>query len=342
MSEVSLTDGAWPPTAVARAGALRLADMVQKSGRFVYAYWLGGGEIAGYNLLRHSGSVWAMADTANSLADLASVQIAARRALSWLLETKTVPLGQGLCLAGKDGKAKLGGAALATLACLEMNAARQDARLTDAATAFGTFMLMMRLPNGDFIHKVDIPNKKVLPFRSDYYTGEALFALARLYTVTQDTRWRDAAVASIRYLDGIDYGVTAQSHWMLYALDEISRAADTELCTRYGKRIADHILDQPDYRARNQSTPTACRSEGLLAFVRMAAEATDPAIVQTRTRATRAIEENLVQQLAFFDPSGAFVRGEGRDDVRIDFIQHNISSFLHYDRLVLNGVRAPA
>lgn len=333
MLETNPSMETWSNSAIARAGALHLADLVRKSGQFVYAYQLGGEEIAGYNLLRHSGSIWSMADVAGSLSGLESVGRAAQRALAWLLEKRAQSLGKGLCLVGKGQTTKLGGAALAALACLEVNSIQPNAKLVRAARAFGTFILMMRLPNGDFLHKIDIESKKVLPFRSDYYTGEALFALAKLYTQTRDTRWRDAALESIQKLSKIDYGVIEQSHWMLYALDEVGRAVDKDLCSDYGKRIVQHILDYPDYRDRDQSTPTACRSEGMIAFVRLTTKSTDPEICQVRDRALIAIKENLELQRSFFHPSGAFVRGGGRDDVRIDFVQHNISSFLHYDEV---------
>ena len=341
MSEILLNTETWTNAEIARTGALHLAELVQKSGQFTYAYWLGGGRIPGYNLLRHCGAIWAMADVARGLPAFHPINRAAKRAVGWLLEKKTRTLDKGLCLAGKGGTSKLGGAALATLACLEVNRTQPDPRLLQASEAFGRFIMMMRLPNGDFIHKIDIDQKKALPFRSEYYTGEALFALAKLYDQTQDTRWRDALVHSARKLSEIDYGVMEQSHWMLYALNATSRFAITELCVNYGKRIVEDILDRPDYRSRNQSTPTACRSEGMLAFVAMSADSTDPEVRRVRKRAITAIEENLDQQRVFFDPSGAFIRGSGKDDVRIDFIQHNISSFLHYERIVTRHDRTP-
>ena len=326
------------PIDIARAGALRLADLVCPNGRFTYAYRIGGEPLGGYNLLRHCGAIWAMAEIANSQPDLRSVGKAALRALSWVMASKTQRIETGLCLTGSRPTAKLGGAALAVLACLEVNGRRRHAKLLEAAKRFGMFLVMMRLPNGDFVHKLHLETMRALPFRSEYYTGEALFALARLSAETGDPRWLDPAVDSIHKLAPLDYGVAEQSHWMLYALDLISRSADPDACIRYGAKIVENILDQPAYRARRQSTPTACRSEGMLAFLRMTEGASDPGIIRLRHRALTAVEQNLAMQQSFFHESGAFIHGDRSDDVRIDYIQHNVSSFHAYDRFI-NGTR---
>ena len=45
------------------------------------------------------------------------------------------------------------------------------------------------------------------------------------------------------------------------------------------------------------------------------------------------MRENLALQLGYRTADGAFIRGGGDDrhfEVRIDYIQHNVSAFLHY------------
>ncbi|MBU4393718.1 MAG: hypothetical protein KKD78_01615, partial [Proteobacteria bacterium] len=75
-----------------------------------------------------------------------------------------------------------------------------------------------------------------------------------------------------------------------------------------------------------------------LAFLRMKRpnDIDDKAL---RERCLEQIKYNLNRQLTFRLPDGSFIRG-GNDrrtnEVRIDYIQHNISSFLHYARLGLH------
>ncbi|HKQ93962.1 MAG TPA: hypothetical protein VJS40_00020, partial [Aestuariivirgaceae bacterium] len=49
---------------------------------------------------------------------------------------------------------------------------------------------------------------------------------------------------------------------------------------------------------------------------------------------TQEVRENLRLQMESRAPGGAFIRGGGSDEVRIDYIQHNISSFLAFSRFV--------
>lgn len=313
---------------IARSGARHLAGLVQRNGRFTYRYASSNGQpMGGYNLLRHSGAIWSLAQTARILGDLDDVTDAARGALSWLLSKRVVRVRDALCVAGKRG-AKLGGAALAILACLEVNRIHADPELVRVARGLGRFLVLLRRDDGDFDHKIDLNDGEVSPFRSDYYTGEALFALAQLHEATGEDAWLDLALDSIMALDARDYGVAEQSHWMLYALDAVFRHRHEPECLIYAEKIVRNILDVPDYREAGRSTPIACRTEGFLAFMRMTAASGSSTHRSLAASALDAIVTNLGMQARFRHSSGAFVRGVNCDEVRIDYIQHNISSFL--------------
>jgi hypothetical protein len=168
-----------------------------------------------------------------------------------------------------------------------------------------------------------------------YYTGEALLALLDLYKATRSQRWLEAVVEIEDKLAAEDYGVEEQSHWMLYALSSLARLDPNDVYYAHAAKIARHILDFPDYLTWDRSTPIACRSEGLLAFIEMCKTMGDP----DQALAARCIEQvefNLDKQATFIYSEGDFVRG-GHDhrkyEVRIDYIQHNISSFLHFSQL---------
>jgi hypothetical protein len=337
-------DGEKPndPRAIASAGARHLANLVQPDGRFIYHYGRDRRAKPGYNLLRHCGTAWAMADVAKHLDGHEAVMEAARFAMVWLLgkRTKEAPSDfslAGRTVVGKGGFAKTGGAALAALACLALahnaHGKELDPDWVAQAESFGDYLLSVRREAGDFVDKIHLETGADTGFRSEYYTGEALFALAQIYEATGNERWIGPVVDSLHKLGARDYGVEEQVHWMLYALDAAGRLSEPEPFVDYAGRIARSIFDAPFYRMRMESCPIACRSEGLLAFLRLTEKASGYGVSELRREAYRTVRENLDLQRRFFRPSGAFVRGAGKEDVRIDFVQHNISSFLHFDTL---------
>lgn len=122
---------------------------------------------------------------------------------------------------------------------------------------------------------------------------------------------------------------------MLYSLEKLQRHDHSSHIYDHAAKIAREIIFDPKYISWGRSTPTACRSEGLLAFLRMNhGDSSDSDLIRA---AKKRIKANLIEQTKFLLEDGSFVRGGGdrRDrEVRIDYIQHNISSFLHYARLV--------
>jgi hypothetical protein len=325
---------------IAIQGAECLARLVDRRGKFLYRYDADNpGPATGYNILRHCGTIWAMTEIANRAGPLPEVAEAARRATEWLIQRHIRPhraTGTKCVVAGDN--VKLGGNGLAILALLEVAALAGNRTYVDLARDLAAYIVLQRQPDGNFAHKRRFSTDEILPFHSDYYTGEALFGLLRLSAVTGEAQWLEVTQSSEEQLAAQNYGVPQQSHWMLYALEQLHALSPLPINRSHARAIAGDILDKPDYRKTNRSTPIACRSEGLLAFVRMcdglAADAADkPEFDRLALRSRAAIHENLELQTAYRRANGAFVHGLDKAEVRIDYIQHNISSFLGYARL---------
>lgn len=322
--------------AVALSGAGRLAGLVDDAGRFKYRYDAGTGAVsAGYNILRHCGSVWAVMDVYQAFPDHDDLYQAGRRAVAYLLND-FLRYSKEFCDAFivEAGVIKLGGNALAILALLAVYNISKESILLATAESIGASIERDRTPDGDFVHKRFAESGKISPFRSEYYTGEALLALVALYEASHDQRWLDMVISSEECLLKKDYGVREQSHWMLYALERLCRHSWNDRYAEHAGKIAQHIVTYPEYLATRRSTPPACRTEGLLAFIRLAdSDAADGRYRDLRAKSLAAVEHNLIVQRGFRQADGGFVRG-GDDarslEVRIDYIQHNISSFLHY------------
>ncbi len=323
-------------TAIAHESALLLATLVQESGRFRYRFHVGASQdLSGYNVLRHAGATWALLDVYRDTGDTALLE-AGMRATRYLLDShlRFYRDYRNVCIC-EDNKIKLGGNALATLALLSLYERAGDRFLLTMAEQLAGFMLAERDHAGDFIHKRYFQSGKQSTFHSAYYTGEALFALASLSGCSGQRRWFDAARDIECRLAAQAYGVSEQSHWMLYFLEVMVRHEALSMYVDHAAKIVRHILNYPAYLSWQRSTPIACRTEGLLAFVRLL-EHGDGAEDGLRRGALRQVTENLERQLTFRRQDGSFVRG-GNDrraeEIRIDYLQHNISSFLHYGRL---------
>ncbi|MFM9842673.1 MAG: hypothetical protein ACKVOI_06865 [Dongiaceae bacterium] len=325
---------------VAIEGAECLARLVDRRGKFLYRYDADNpGPSTGYNILRHCGTIWAMTEIANRAGPLPKVAEAAQRATEWLIGRHIRPYGTTgtRCVVAGDA-VKLGGNGLAILALLEVAALSGNQAYVELAGDLAGYIVLQRQPDGNFAHKRRFSTDEIQPFHSDYYTGEALFGLLRLTNVTGEQRWLDVTQASEDQLAAQDYGVTQQSHWMLYALEQLHKLRPQSVSRTHARTIAENILDKPEYRNHRRSTPIACRTEGLLAFVRLCEGLSSdidgrPLFDRVAARARIAIHENLELQTAYRRSNGSFVHGLGNSEVRIDYIQHNISSFLGYSLL---------
>lgn len=316
--------------------AVCLAALVREDGSFLYRYDSRSEEPkGGYNILRHAGAIWALLDAYRDSRD-ERLLTGARRATHHLLASslRFFRSYSNVCIS-EDNTIKLGGNALAALALLSLFEVTRERLLLTLAEQLCQFMLDQRRQHGDLVHKRYFESGKISAFRSMYYTGEALLAMLTLYRQTEGRHWLDAAIEIEEPLAAEGYGVKEQSHWMLYALDLLSSFSPSPIYSLHAAAIAIDILDKPEYLTWNRSTPIACRTEGLLAFLRQpsSGEGEDSSL---RARCLAQVEHNLDQQMTFRLDDGAFIRG-GNDhrhhEVRIDYIQHNISSFLRYSRL---------
>jgi len=322
--------------AVARAGAVRLAAMVQADGRFLYRYMLPDPTITdtAYSEVRHVGAVWALIDVEVSEPSLPDLSTAIDRAAAYMVAKIFRPFGgtDTLCVVD-EGFIKLGGSALGVAASLSLYRRSGDREHLERAVRLARFIVLQRRADGDFLHiLIPGPIAKPHPTRADLFTGQAMFALALLSEATGDPSWRELAVDSMDQLAKRDFAVGTQAQWMLYALEVLLRLRRDERLLAYAARLVEAMLADVSIRQSPESTPLACQTEALIVYVRILrsslVEGGDPA-VSTMAR----IRQNLRRQLRFFDPSGAFIQSLERPEVRIDYIMHNVIGFMGYASL---------
>ena len=318
---------------VVEAGFAHLLRLIQPNGRFVYAHPFGAPDrpLDGYNMLRHCGTLWFMLRAVNDLGlrlDPGDQQ-ALSRAVAYAAGKCDRPgwlPGHALALVTK-GAVKTGGIGLALAMLAEVRRAGLTAAtpdtLDDTIVALAAYGIAQR-DGMDFLHKRQFSDGAVLPFRSDYYTGELLLGL--FLTGTADA----GAIAVTEALLARRYGVAEQSHWMAYAACEAAERGlvGEERLVGYLTDLMSEMLANPTYRARRQSTPIACRTEAFTRFVLLCDRWPGRFPGDLRQAALAAADENLSLQLDWYG-EGQFAKGDGDDKVQIDYIQHNATAFLN-------------
>ena len=346
-----------------------LARAVEPSGRFVYSYLPKTDRVKDkYNALRHCGTVYSMLELYAVTGD-AELLAAAERAIGYLREhligrcTLTVDGAEieTACVV-EDGEVKLGGNALAIVALAQHAAATGEKRHLPLIDELGRWILATQAEDGEFlIHKQSHPEGVRSSFISGYYPGEALLALAR--RPEPDPAWLDATARGARWLIEVRDGNVPtrdlnHDHWLLYALNEIHRQRPDPIFPSHAERITRAILDSqrrdpephPDwvgsYYTPPRSTPTATRSEGLgAAYLMMqAADRHDlaaPLLEALELGVRFQLQTQFLPESCLYvdDPArvlGGFHRSLTNYEIRIDYVQHNISALLLLRRILLD------
>ncbi|MCP3961414.1 MAG: hypothetical protein GY719_26510 [bacterium] len=341
-----------------------LTRAVKPDGRFAYSYLPKTDKTKNkYNALRHCGTVYSMLELYQVTSDR-ELRAAAERAIGYLrrelLGSCEVAGTRTACVV-EDGEVKLGGNGLAMVALAQHAAATGEKQHLELIDDLGRWILLTQAEDGEFrIHKQSHPDGRVSDFVSGYYPGEALLALVR--RPQPDPEWLDAAERGARWLievrdRGLPLGSLAHDHWLLYALNELHRLRPDPIYLQHTARISDAILarqrrgspDPPDwlgsYYSPPRSTPTATRSEGLGAAYRMMkaggrGERAEALLEALDLGVRFQLQTQFLPETVLYldDPAqalGGFHRSLTNYEIRIDYVQHNISALLLLRRILL-------
>jgi hypothetical protein len=366
-----------------RLGADYLARVLDPNGRYIYEYRPSDDHpYTSYELLRHCGSTYALLEAYEELHTPLYLEKA--EAAIGYFESKLIfgegeggPTADILDVKNQELQ-KVGGAGLALIALAK------HLETTGKHDRLGTMQSLARLivdqqyPDGHFRANADLesegkaPPDSKLPRELVYYMGEAALGLMRLFRIDHDVRWLDSARKVADYVIDVrdantDEDSLEHDHWMSYAFNELYRETKNPAYMKHAYEIARAILKKqhtakeapaPDFVGafypQPQATPASTRLEALDADMELSRFAGKPdAWLMTPAlavaRFTRA--EQLDADALFWasDPDKAL--GGVREslfvgNIRIDYVQHAISSWLHLARLLRDpayarGVSAP-
>ncbi len=347
---------------VSKRGADYLRRSVRENGSFVYSYLpKSNAEKSSYNMVRHAGTIYSMLDIYETTKD-PELLAAAERAIAYLLIfiKEWGNDNDGARIMTYGGKIKLGGVALTAVALAEHVKVTGKKDHLEIAQGLCRYMVKEQAKTGRFIHSRYYPSGAIGSHISQYYPGEALLGLLRVYSIDKNEEWLDAADRGARYLievrdKGIKTPDLTHDHWLLYALNELYRFRKNDLFLKHAMNIATAIeLKQnrdpafPDwfgsYYKPPRSTPTACRCEGMVAAYLMARDhgqkdRLEGMLENIKHNAGFQLENQLGPERALYcgDPQralGGFTRGLTNFEVRIDYVQHNISALIGMYRLM--------
>ena len=197
----------------ALAGGQYLTRAVEKDGQFVYSYLPKTDEVAdAYNILRHAGTLYSMLELYDVTGDAALLEAAGLALDSLLAAALPCELGgQSYICIVEDEEVKLGGNGLAAVALAKYIEVTGDREHLSDLIAWGQTLRALQFDSGEFIHKITYPEAENTGFVSEYYPGEALLALVRIYGQDPQEGWLDAAEKGAQYLINVrDQGLSVE------------------------------------------------------------------------------------------------------------------------------------
>lgn len=339
--------------AAARAGGDYLVRMQRGDGSFHYYYNAAQDrfESRTYNIVRHAGTAFSLLDLYSATRDVRYLE-SARRAVKFL-ETRfrRVPARRGLYVLDYDGKAKLGANGLALVALTRLIELDSKSPRQANARRLADLIIMLQRKDGSFHTRYRLHPGESPGLASLYYPGEAILGLVRLFKLNHDNHLLNAARR------GADYLIASQRErhtlppdaWLMQALEALFNVGRE-------KRYADHALALADAMTADQYseddsegyaggfgpgpprvTPAASRAEGLVAAYRIARAVGDARASKIAASLKASARFQLTRQVSprnnigVPNPSraaGGFYEQPDEPAIRIDFVQHNISSLL--------------
>jgi hypothetical protein len=337
----------------ARAGGDYLIRAQKPDGSFYYSYnpLEDRASERAYNILRHAGTTISLFDLYAATGD-SRYATAARRALGYL-KTRYRPARENgsVYVIDNDDKAKLGANGLALVALTKQMELDPKSSDRESAAQLANLILLMQRKDGSFESYYQIRGDEPRESVSLYYPGEAILGLVQLYKHNGDKRLLDAARRGAAYL------IESQSRmkylppdaWLIQAIEALHSIEREPRYAVHSMALAEAMInDQYEESDREgyaggfrpglpRATPAASRAEGMLAAYKIARLTNDTRASRIAGALKLSARFQLSQQFdrdnSFFLPdaeraAGGFREGMASMRIRIDFVQHNISSLL--------------
>ncbi|MFH1642900.1 MAG: hypothetical protein ABIC04_08455 [Nanoarchaeota archaeon] len=333
-------------------------DMQKDDGSYTYLYYPENDSVSDKdNILRQTGTMYSMVLAYNYLHE-DKYFLAAEKTAGYLADQ--VAYSDNLTyIVDFDGEVKLGGSALAIIALLEYNDHAKDPEIYNLVYKLGDFILYMQSPEGFYWSYYPVnhtgPNKI-----SEIYPGEAMLALATLYSQTSDDRYLVSLDSAYRF-----FNMTFDNHkseafvpWTTSAYAMLYEKTKNKDYMDFVFKLNDWLITrqyQPDdvlpeyaggFRKGDDPLPgisTANYLEGLIDAYKLAVITDDKDRIESYgesikngVRFMQTLQYDSNNSKDFVDSSkviGAYRANPGKYNVRIDFTQHALVSLIRLKSL---------
>ncbi|HET9990145.1 MAG TPA: prenyltransferase/squalene oxidase repeat-containing protein, partial [Kofleriaceae bacterium] len=356
----------------ALAGAHYLVAHLAPNGRYVYEHDLTTGvksdptRAGAYSMPRHGGTTYFLAQVYR-ITKQEWLREPIERAFAHLVGLMkdggcATTLADGTevdCVLDKgEHDAQLGSTALVVVALAEYELATGDTRYRALATKLSNWLLFMQRPDGSFRHLYN-PVTRVADDKSQllYYSGEAALALTRMYVVTKEPRYVQAAERALDWLvDWYDFFmggfIFGEEHWTCIAAEAIYPAVQKpkyrEFCESYGAFLRQQQPERGEHPDEDDlvgaytvtpfvppyNTPAGSRTEAMIsAYLLGVHEGIPDEALRAQIAAT--LQYTLGQQIrpendfdVVGDADGGMPGSPLERNVRIDYVQHVCSGMI--------------
>lgn len=352
---VELLDGDYAKELILNASAF-LEDQVQEDGSFIYGVYPSfDEEIDDYNIVRHASTIWSLICRYRLVPDEELAEKIDRTINDMLDSVVYDSQGRAYLYEEKKDEIKLDGCGIAVIALTEYMDVFGNEQYKDICTALGEGILtMMDQEKGTYYHVWEGDFTPKEEFRTVYYDGEATFALCRLYGLTRDSVWLDAAQKAVEHFIEADY-TQYKDHWVAYSMNEITKYV-TDKPEYYVFALENAQKNLQEITKRDTVYPT------YLELLMSTFELYDRMIQNggsangfdlwsflgaIYTRANRQLNGYFYPEYAMYmeNPQkvlNTFMMRHDNYRVRIDDVQHNIGGYylycINYDKLVQYGM----
>jgi hypothetical protein len=350
--------------AAVRRGADYLVRIMSPEGRYVYMYHpVDDVDDRSYGWLRHAGTTYALFEAYEELGTPAYADkgdLALRYLESHLRDD---PSGRGKYLldTNDEEEQKVGGAGLALLAFAKQAAVTGRRDHLETMRALARFIIEQQYADGHFRSNADVEHETGRKLKREpiYYTGEATLALLRLYAVDPQQAYVDAARKAVDWVIHVRDAYVSEDnqehdHWISYALNDLFRVVHDGAYVEHAYKIArairskEHVLPDapaPDWAGTfydGQTTPGSTRLEAFdadIALSRFAGKPDDWLLGPAKDVARATLGQQFTPDDDYWLKNPAKAEGGVREslyvnDVRIDYVQHSMSAWLHLARIL--------
>jgi hypothetical protein len=309
-----------------------------------------------YNILRHAGTTASLFELYSFTRDARYLE-AARKGIAYLSLRFRRVRPSGLYVLDNDGKAKLGANGLALIALVKDLELERNKRKLEQARALARTIIDLQQSDGAFASYYRIRGDEPAGDVSLYYPGEAILGLVGLYNLNRDQRLLQSARRGADYLVKSERAAPKlpPDAWLIQALEPLYEITRESVYAEHAMALAESMIadqyddtDGGEYEGgfgpgEPRGTPAASRAEGLVSAYRLATRIGHPAKDRIALALLASTRFQLSQQ---YTPAssgslripatayGGFRESLSSPRIRIDFVQHNISSLIGIARSV--------